>query len=367
MNLRASLFHSLYASLLAIYGAMALAWAWAIGRVRSGRPLLPAIKPRIVPWGARSTGAVIFTWIFTRLLAGDAFFAFTGHPRSVPLSFLEQMTLASLWSCLVLVMVPAVLRLTSRACLQDFGLDRRRFVRQTIDGAVAFLLVAIPINLINFLSVSMVALFTKTWQPNKHPVEKMVREDFSGDVAYLAVLSAVILAPAAEELIFRAVVQSWMFKATRGLFRQHTPAAFDGAPVATDIEGAHALQTNPQLPEVGITLEEFANTPAKGDAPDRYDRRAEWIAIVFTSILFALAHSEQWPAPVALFFLSLSLGFVFQRTGSLWSTFVVHALFNGLSTAVLFWSILGPEPSVKTVEPQRAPVTSTAPPSPITP
>lgn len=348
---------------------MALAWTWAIGRFRSGTPLFPPIKPRIVPWKGAATGAVIFTWIFSRFLAGDLFFAVIRRPRTVPLSVLEQMTVAALWSCLVLVMVPVVLGLTSRASLLDLGLDRRGFVRQTVFGVLAFLLVALPIYLINYLSVSTMGLLTRKWQPNKHPVEKMVRENFSGDVAYLAFLSAVILAPAAEELIFRAVVQSWLFKAVRGLFTQPPdPNKPERPPEATEIELFSELDSC-SSPHIGETapIASFAMPAGCGNEPDRNDRRAGWIAIVFTSLLFALAHWEQWPAPVAIFFLSLSLGFVFQRTGSLWSSFIVHSLFNGLSTAVLFWSILGSAPSVKSVEPRGAPVDSPAPASPIPP
>ena len=48
----------------------------------------------------------------------------------------------------------------------------------------------------------------------------------------------------------------------------------------------------------------------------------------------------QWPAPLAIFFLSVGLGAVYQRTGSLIASFVMHALFNGLGTMMLFLAIL---------------------------
>jgi membrane protease YdiL (CAAX protease family) len=38
------------------------------------------------------------------------------------------------------------------------------------------------------------------------------------------------------------------------------------------------------------------------------------------------------PAPIPIFFLSLALGVLYQRTGNLASSFILHALFNGFST-----------------------------------
>jgi len=61
--------------------------------------------------------------------------------------------------------------------------------------------------------------------------------------------------------------------------------------------------------------------------------------ILITSTIFAGIHVGQWPAPVAIFFLSLGLGFLYQRTGSLIGPFVLHAMFNGISTLGLFASL----------------------------
>lgn len=328
---------------------MVAAWTWAIGRIRAGKALIPPVEPRLVPWGAASTGAVIIAWIFARLLAADVFLALTGRSRTIPLSFLEQMTLASVWSGLILIMVPSVLALTSRASLHDLGVHPRGFTLQTLFGAVAFLLVAVPIYLINYSCVILTSLITRVWEPNKHPVEKMVRENFSGEVAYLAVLSAIVLAPAAEELFFRGVIQSWLFKAIRGALKPSAGGGHGPLEPGSTEEGAAPVPL-PETLDVG---------ESKG-YPRRIDRRAEWLAIGLTSVLFALAHWEQWPAPVAIFFLALTLGFVYQRTGSLWSSFVLHALFNGLSTAVLFWSILGSDPRPKSPEPREPGVTAPA-------
>ena len=59
----------------------------------------------------------------------------------------------------------------------------------------------------------------------------------------------------------------------------------------------------------------------------------------------------QWPAPVAIFLLSLGLGALYQRTGSLVASFVLHAAFNGFSTLTLILVALNPVPLDKEVAP----------------
>ncbi len=81
------------------------------------------------------------------------------------------------------------------------------------------------------------------------------------------------------------------------------------------------------------------------DLPYRpHSARAAGTAIVLTSLLFALLHAPQWPAPIPLFILSVGLGIVCYRTGSLLSAICTHAFFNGVSTVGMFL-MLGLEPT----------------------
>ena len=57
-----------------------------------------------------------------------------------------------------------------------------------------------------------------------------------------------------------------------------------------------------------------------------------WLAILITSALFAIVH-PLWTAPI-IFFLSVALGYVYERTGNLWVPIGLHALFNATSTAL---------------------------------
>jgi membrane protease YdiL (CAAX protease family) len=62
--------------------------------------------------------------------------------------------------------------------------------------------------------------------------------------------------------------------------------------------------------------------------------------VITTSVLFALLHVGQMPAPFAIFALSIALGLLAQRTGRLTASITLHAMFNGFSTLALLGSLL---------------------------
>jgi len=61
------------------------------------------------------------------------------------------------------------------------------------------------------------------------------------------------------------------------------------------------------------------------------------LAIVFSSVLFAAIHMHL-PSMAGLFVLAVVLALVYERTGSLWAPILMHSAFNGLSVFVaLMW------------------------------
>ncbi|MCA1685419.1 MAG: CPBP family intramembrane metalloprotease [Planctomycetia bacterium] len=70
------------------------------------------------------------------------------------------------------------------------------------------------------------------------------------------------------------------------------------------------------------------------------------LPILLTSAFFAAVHFEQMPAPLAIFPLSIALGLLYETTGSLVPSFVLHALFNGFNTTLLLGALLAnPHPA----------------------
>jgi len=54
-----------------------------------------------------------------------------------------------------------------------------------------------------------------------------------------------------------------------------------------------------------------------------------WVAILITSIFFASMHQlDHFPV---IFLLSVSLGYLYERTGNMWANITLHALFNSTS------------------------------------
>jgi membrane protease YdiL (CAAX protease family) len=59
---------------------------------------------------------------------------------------------------------------------------------------------------------------------------------------------------------------------------------------------------------------------------------ARWVAVIGASLVFALVHPI-WMAPM-IFVLALGLGYAYERTGNLWVSILIHAMFNTISTVV---------------------------------
>jgi len=70
----------------------------------------------------------------------------------------------------------------------------------------------------------------------------------------------------------------------------------------------------------------FAEKVQKSKAP-------AMLSILITSMFFASVHPV-WSFPI-IFLLALALGYAYERTGNLWVSITMHAMFNTIST-VLF-------------------------------
>jgi membrane protease YdiL (CAAX protease family) len=66
-----------------------------------------------------------------------------------------------------------------------------------------------------------------------------------------------------------------------------------------------------------------------------FSRRSRWLAVVLTSLFFAMAHGDWWARP-PIFVLSLCLGYAYERTGNLWTSITIHAAFNAVQAAIFF-------------------------------
>ncbi len=58
-----------------------------------------------------------------------------------------------------------------------------------------------------------------------------------------------------------------------------------------------------------------------------------WFSVMLTAALFALVHGIWWMMP-PLFVLALGLGFLYERTRNIWAPVTLHALFNTLALTI---------------------------------
>lgn len=155
---------------------------------------------------------------------------------------------------------------------RGFGLSLRHWIYD-LGRAIFTFLAVLPV------CIGLVILFKHVFEavglPIKiHPALEYLRL-FSPPWKLLAVFQAVILAPLAEEIFFRGLLQSFL--------RQQL-----GSPR---------------------------------------------IAILIASVVFAAMHLNQPQAIPALLALSLALGYNYERTGRLTSAILIHAIFNAVNIA----------------------------------
>jgi membrane protease YdiL (CAAX protease family) len=362
------------ALLLSMLLGMVLVWGWALGRFWRGRPILPErpiVPMRRVPWGALTVFWVVVLYGFVHVEVSRAYTAATGrhfppvkqadHAKPQPvenarpavdkpkidgdneLTQIDLLLQLAAINGLLLILVPLLVRYTSGATLADFGLSLTNWRRQLAIGVAAALLMTPAVIAIQIAAVQV-------WRSRKHPVEEMVLDSFSPGIALLAVASTMILAPMIEELLFRAIVQRWLtrFAGPRGssalLAKDQAYAELAGDDFSTRIDV--------QLASSGETTRIDQQPLLK---PAGSERRSS-MAIVSTSLLFAAMHAAQWPAPIAIFVLSVALGALYQRTGSLLATIAMHGTFNGFSTLILLLEALGRQGGPNQAAQQAAPL-----------
>lgn len=159
---------------------------------------------------------------------------------------------------------------------------------------LAAIIILPPAYAVSFLA-EWVYMRMHVQHPAEHPLLKMMREAPS-PTRWLLILTAVAIAPLSEELLFRGHLQTLLRRMFVALSSLGNRA---GAPM-----------TAPRKPPVWQT----------------------WAGILLTSCLFARAH-DPWMRP-PIFFLSLGLGYCYERTGNLWTSMTVHCIFNSISTFV---------------------------------
>jgi uncharacterized protein len=160
------------------------------------------------------------------------------------------------------------------------GFDTRRLATDVRLGFLAFLAASVPV----YATQAIVSLVVDQQSHSAHPLVKLLGAHPAPGLIALAVVTAVVVAPVSEELLFRVILQGWLEKSLLVLRKRAGRAA------ASLVRG---------LPILG------------------------------SSTLFMLLHQPfNWPA---LFLLALFLGYLYRRTHRIVPSITLHASINALA------------------------------------
>jgi membrane protease YdiL (CAAX protease family) len=293
MQLALSPAAQLFAGVMAAVSAGALV---LFGTQWLRRGPLPAHEPRQpAPWTAADVLVVLSVFVFLQL--APAFMAQRGaSPQAAaePASPAEQrqtqiaaILAASAVSLLVCTLALAVLRFRAGATLTDLGLVPSRLAGDVALGVAAFLVVALPVY-----GVQSAAQWLFEARPHRI-VELLVA---APDRALFAAcfVSAAVVAPIVEEILFRLVLQGWL---------------------------------------------EAAETRADAAADPLAEPKPAWLSLVVPALAFAGMHMGAWPDPIPLFLFGLALGWLYRRMHRLVPCIVLHAALNAASMTLLGLSL----------------------------
>jgi membrane protease YdiL (CAAX protease family) len=201
---------------------------------------------------------------------------------------------------------------------RKIGYSLAQLPRGVIGGIVS----ALAILPIVYGSSSLVELFYQVMHV-KHPAEHELlgaMKEASHQVQILLIFGACVAAPVFEEMLFRGHIQTLFVRlfapAPRPVLAVVPVDVAQPIDVSVDNAPANPLTVEPISPDLEMTSARAA--------------RIHWMAVLCTSIIFALIH-PLWMSPI-IFVLSLCLGYAYERTGNLWTSILIHAAFNSVST-----------------------------------
>lgn len=351
-----------YVCMTLIFAASVPIWRRVGKRFSQKQPIIEARSQLDSPIGLVDLGVMLFVWLLSQILAGVWFARVFG----VEVNELESLAGTKM---MTLMLVAGIGQLIAVAMGMGLLLARYQDAR-VIGWYPKFFQVDLKLAFKSFLLIApvvlVVQLLLSMFVEYKHPAMEAMVKDANVFTVVAVWLAAVIAAPIAEEVMFRGWIQNWLqrasfepsdFSATlAGGWSRQPDHDFDrevalvedvlaSESETVDLSEAHrrgsmpASSSNPYAATSHASLspvdkgdQSFNAVPSERFAAN--NRTRDWVAIVITSLIFAMMHFGQGLAPIPLFGLSLLLGYLYQRTGSLLPCIGLHMLNNGYS---VFW------------------------------
>ena len=227
-----------------------------------GQPLVAAQPWEPVAWDGPDVGALFLVQVMFALVAANS------GPKPMPV--LHQLS-AGTASTVAATFVGVWILRSRGASWRSLGLVTRSFGSDAKLALAALALVLAPLLTLSSGLDQLV--------PYRHPIIDFLGTHRDPLSLALVFVSAVVVAPIAEEFFFRGVLQGWLQK---------------------------------RLPELG----------GLG-------------AIAIASLAFGLAHVGQGLAWIPLVFFGMAVGYLAKQTGSIVPGIFVHSLFNAVSVVLV--------------------------------
>jgi membrane protease YdiL (CAAX protease family) len=344
--------------LTALGGTLALGGWFLLGRLGVQ---LPPRRKRAVPWnGWGVLGVLLFAHMivpallivllvrtgFLGLLYGSEIVL---QPKAPDTDSAQQLANARVNVWIMVVGTPLSVAATFYLLYQWFharpyqlGWTWRRAGTSALLATLAWLAFTPLVYVLNVLATALY----QGWlggPPQPHELAQLARGEPPVIDWVMLVLSAVVMAPLMEELLFRGLMLPWAADEPR-----NPEFLAAGALLAAVWQGGALKNSQPHTwSELSVELQPAVFVVLVFGAYLGLRRRLPPSAgaICSTSLLWAAFHSSVWPSPVPLFLLGLVLGWLAYRTQSLVAPIVMHSLFNAVACMSLLLGHEAPPPS----------------------
>jgi len=231
-----------------------------------------------------------------------------------PETLFVVLAISGLANCIAIGVVLLWMWNIDRDNLRNFGLSINRSMIGL--GFKAALMTLPPVLALAALANMMVAEY-------EHEVLDVLQQLQSPRVFAVLFLGTAVVTPIAEEILFRGLVQGGLQRLADRVDGYVEMPAPD-----LDASSGHPARSTCSLDAAQASEQENGN-PEDTESGD-WQPVSYWPVIV-ASLIFAMMHLGQGAAPIPLFLLSLSLGYLYRQTGSLIPCIVLHMILNSLT------------------------------------
>jgi membrane protease YdiL (CAAX protease family) len=216
--------------------------------------------------------------------------------------------------------------------LAEVGVTTRNLGRNALAGLV-FAVIFVP-GAYGIQALALMALEAAGSTPGEHPFARLGSSGLLPAEWALLLFGAVVVAPVWEELVYRGLIQPWVMRNGRA-------GSLAALGLATLFAGPAVREAMPAAPtprEMVVNLAPlWLLAPLVGAYFLLERRNRAWGGLFASAVLFAWIHASVWPSPVPLVWLALGLGWLAWRGRSLAGAVVLHAVFNAVACAALWY------------------------------